>query len=57
MHLQAAFGDKLKLVGSHEATGSWDLDDAPDMTWHGRFLTLFPASSHVSVISILTMST
>ncbi|KAK9834218.1 hypothetical protein WJX84_008626 [Apatococcus fuscideae] len=32
-HYQAAFGEKLKLVGSHEATGSWDLDDAPDMQW------------------------
>ncbi len=33
---QAAFGEKLKLVGSHEATGSWDLDDAPDMQWNGE---------------------
>ncbi|KAK9833233.1 hypothetical protein WJX74_011068 [Apatococcus lobatus] len=33
-HYKAAFGDKLKLVGNHEATGSWDLDDAPEMKWH-----------------------
>ena len=38
MPLQAAFGDRLKLVGNHEATGSWDLDDAPDMEWNGESL-------------------
>ena len=33
MHLQAAFGDRLKLVGNHEATGSWIL--MMHLTWNG----------------------
>ncbi|KAK9916405.1 hypothetical protein WJX75_002219 [Coccomyxa subellipsoidea] len=32
-HFQAAFGEGLKVVGSHPVLGSWDLGEAPDMTW------------------------
>jgi hypothetical protein len=30
---QAAFGEGLKLVGSHPVLGAWDIAAAPDMTW------------------------
>ncbi|KAK9824458.1 hypothetical protein WJX72_010426 [[Myrmecia] bisecta] len=32
-HFQAAFGEQLKLVGSHQAVGEWDVGSAPCMHW------------------------
>ncbi|BDA40415.1 probable glucoamylase at N-terminal half [Coccomyxa sp. Obi] len=32
-HFQAAFGEGLKVVGSHPVLGAWDLGAAPDMAW------------------------
>ncbi len=31
--MQAAFGESLKVVGSNEAVGAWDITSAPDMSW------------------------
>ena len=33
LQAQAAFGEGLKVVGSHPALGEWDVAAAPDMQW------------------------
>ncbi len=33
MTMQANFGESLKVVGSNEALGNWDVSRSPSMTW------------------------
>ena len=33
MAMQANFGESLKVVGSSEALGNWDVSRSPSMTW------------------------
>lgn len=32
-YLQAQFGEKLKVVGSSQELGEWNVFEAPDMRW------------------------
>ena len=45
IHLQAGFGDSLKLVGSLPETGKWDVAAAPEMSWCAE--TAQPATTSV----------
>ena len=33
MAMQANFGESLKVVGSNDALGNWDVSSSPSMTW------------------------